>query len=224
MPFSTTSEEDVFSPAPPPVLSSAFMPLLPVEAAAIPPPLPLLFWGLAKEVEEAEDDDDELSLLQLESWHGVPGRLGLLTTGWTRSRPEVCALSRGPRPCSFLQPKSGRKMLSMKKLVVLWACWATCRGSRGGEGKLGEGETLSPSLLSVLFKSRSSSIAASLKNVASLLSTHFHFAGLCLYPKYDNRKALKHSYLLSEILLVGVIIRELWTSCLRKGAPARHAR
>lgn len=171
----------MFSPAPPPVLSSAFTPLLPVETAvaAVPPPLPLLFLGLAKEVEEAEDE--VLSVLQLESWHGVPGRLGLLTTECTRSRPEVCALSRGTRPCSFLQPKSGRKMLSMKKLVVLWACWATCRGRMGGEGRLGDGETLSPSLLSVLFRSRCSSITGYLKNVVSVLSIqiHFHFVGLC---------------------------------------------
>lgn len=168
VPFNTTSEEEVFSPAPLPVLSSAFMPLLPVETAetAVPPPLPLIFLGLVKDVEEAEDE--VLSLLQLESWHGVLGRLGLLTTGWTRSRPEVCALSRRPSSCSFLQPKSGRKMLSIKKLVVLWDCWATCRGSMGGEGRLGEEETLSPSLLSVLFKSRCSCIAASLKNVATV--------------------------------------------------------
>lgn len=187
-PFSTTSEDELFSAATPPVLSSALTPLPPVEpaAAAAPPPPPLLlFLGLAKEAEEAEDE--ELSVLQLESWHGVPGRLGLLTAGWTRSRPEVCALSRGPRPCSFLQPKSGRRMLSMKKLVVLWACWATCRGSMGGEGRLGDGDTLSPSLLSVLFRSRCSSIAAALKN-ESVLSIHFHSAGLRLYPQYEQRK------------------------------------
>lgn len=187
VPFSTTSEEELLSLAAPPVLSSAFTPwLLPMGAAAAAPPLLLLllfFLGLAKEaVEEAEDE--LLSVLQLESWHGVPGRLGLLTTGWTRSRPEVCARSLGPRPCSFLQPKSGLKMLSMKKLVVLWACWATCRGKIGGEGRLGDGETLSPSLVSVLFGSRCSSIGASLKNLASVRSIHFH-CGAVFVSKYE---------------------------------------
>lgn len=160
LPFSTTSEEELFSAAAPPVLSSAFTPLPPpetaaAEAAAAAHGVPLLlFLGLAKEAEEAEDA--ELSVLQLESWHGVPGRLGLLT----RSRPEVCALSRALTPCSFLQPKSGRRMLSMKKLVVLWACCAACSGRMGGEGRLGAGDplTLSPSLLLAL--SRCSSISA----------------------------------------------------------------
>lgn len=161
VPFSTTSEEDVFSPpAPAPVLSSAFTPLFPVETA--PPAQPLLCLGLAKEAEEAEDE--VLSLLQFESWHGVPGRLGLLTAGCTRSRPEAC----GPRPpCSFLRPKSGRNMLSMKKLVVLWACWATCRGRMGGEGRPGDGDTLSPSLPSVVFCC--SSIASFVKNSSPVL-------------------------------------------------------
>lgn len=120
VPLSTTSEEDVFSPAPPPVLSSAFTPsLFPVEATVVAVPPPLLFFELAKEVLE-DAEDEVLSLLQFESWDSVPGRLGLLNTGWTRSRVDVCALSRAP--FSFLQPKSGRKILSIKKLVVLWAC------------------------------------------------------------------------------------------------------
>lgn len=47
----------------------------------------------------------------------------------------------------------------------------------GGEGRLGEGETLSLSL-SVLFRSRCASIAASDTNVASFLSIHFHSVDL----------------------------------------------
>lgn len=177
VPFRTTSEE-LFSAAAPPVLSSAFTPPpLQTVAAALPPPLPLLFLELAEEAEEAEDD--VLSVLQLESWQGVPGKLGLLTGGWTRSRaPELCELSRCPS--SFLQPKSGRKMLSMKKLVVLWACWATCSGRMGGEGRLGDGDGVSASLLSVLLRSRCSSIAAFLKNVAAFRSIHFPWTGDCI--------------------------------------------
>lgn len=69
--------------------------------------------------EEGEDEDDEeeedevLSLLHVESRQ----RDGLIISGLTFSLPAVCPRSR--QPSSFLQPKSGRRMLSMKKFVVL---------------------------------------------------------------------------------------------------------
>lgn len=81
--------------------------------------------GEEEEEEEEEGDDAVLSLLQFESRHSL-------------------ALS---RPGSFLQPKSGRRMLSMKKLVVLWACCAAWWGSRtAGDGRFGDSDMLSSSV------------------------------------------------------------------------------
>lgn len=74
--------------------------------------------------EDGEEDEDEevLSLLQFESWQRLLLCDGLIAIGLTFSLPEVCARSLLPR--SFLQPKSGLRILSMKKFVVLWACCA----------------------------------------------------------------------------------------------------
>lgn len=79
------------------------------------------------EEEEEEDGDEEvLSLLQFESRHRVPPCgvvVGCGGGGLELSRPGVWLRSR--QPDSLRQPKSGRRMLSMKKFVVRWcACWA----------------------------------------------------------------------------------------------------
>lgn len=72
------------------------------------------------EEEEEGEEEEVLSLLQLESRQRLPAWGGLATSGLTFSLPGVWPLSR--QPASFLQPKSGRRMLSMKKFVVLWPC------------------------------------------------------------------------------------------------------
>ncbi len=110
--------------------------------------------------EDGEEDEDEevLSLLQFESWQRLLLCDGLITIGLTFSLPEVCARSLLPR--SFLQPKSGLRILSMKKFVVLWACCAAWWGKIGGDGILGESETLSDSVESRLFWSFCSSMTA----------------------------------------------------------------
>lgn len=77
-------------------------------------------------VEEA--DDETLSLLQLESGQGAR-RTAIPRTPLS----DACA----PAPRSLLQPKSGLRMLSMKKFVVL-CVWCAA----DGEGR----ETVSSSL------------------------------------------------------------------------------
>ena len=62
LPPFTTMTEDVFSPnfgVLPPELSSAFDD-------------EVLFWGVGDKAKD-EVEEEVLSLLQLESWHGVPG-------------------------------------------------------------------------------------------------------------------------------------------------------
>ena len=81
VPFRTTEDEDVvspnFAPAPPPPEPSS--------AAELE-----LFLGLGDSArDEAAEDDEVLSLLQLESWQGVPGWVGRTTGRPPRSRLEL---------------------------------------------------------------------------------------------------------------------------------------
>lgn len=75
--------------------------------------------GDEDEDDDEEEDDDEVRW-SVES----PRDDGLATSGLTFS-----LLERSSR----LQPKSGRKMLSMKKFVVRWTCGAASRARTGGD-------------------------------------------------------------------------------------------
>lgn len=73
--------------------------------------------------EEEEDEDEEDEEVR---WSAVGSARddGLATRGLTFS-----LLERSSR----LQPKSGRRMLSMKKFVVRWTCGAASRARTGGD-------------------------------------------------------------------------------------------
>lgn len=85
--------------------------------------------------------------------------------------------------------------MSIKKLVVLWACWAAWWGrSRGGDGRLGDRDILSSSVESLpLLASFCASIDEKEKNFGPLFAKLHLLLGLPPFGIQIRRTACKTS-------------------------------